>query len=181
MIGRFNQEVEVDPYLGEIKLVPYGFAPKQWTQCNGQLMSISQNTALFSLLGTTYGGNGVTTFALPDLRGRVAMHRSLNGQYTMGQFAGVENETLQISEMPMHNHVFNATTATGAERASQGALLGASPAAANFYYITDGNPLQPLAPTSISPVGNGQPHNNMQPYLVMTYCIALAGVFPSRN
>jgi microcystin-dependent protein len=169
------------PYVGEIKLLPYGFAPRQWAQCNGQTMAIQQNTALFALLGTTYGGNGVTTFCLPDLRGRVAVHRSLNGQYTQGQMAGVENETLQISEMPMHNHAFNATSTTGADRPPTGGVLGASATASNFYYVADSNPLQPLFPGSISPVGNGQPHNNMQPYLVMNYCIALFGVFPSRN
>jgi microcystin-dependent protein len=143
-------------------------------------MSISQNTALFSLLGTTYGGNGINTFGLPDLRGRAAMHRSLNGQYTMGEMAGVENETLQISEMPMHNHAFEGTSSTGGGRAPLNGLLGTS-STGDFFYTADSNPLQPLFPGSISPVGNGQPHNNMQPYLVMTYCIATAGVFPSRN
>ncbi len=170
----------MNPYIGEIRLLAFEFAPRTWAQCNGQLLSIQQNTALFSLLGTTYGGNGINNFALPDLRGRAGMHRSTNGQYPQGASAGVEQETLQLSEMPQHFHAFNGTSGAGnARRPINGRL--ATPSVTNNFYAADTNTLQPLIATSISPVGSGQSHNNMQPYLVMNYCIALQGIFPSRN
>ncbi len=169
----------MNPYIGEIRLLAFEFAPRTWAQCNGQLLSIQQNTALFSLLGTTYGGNGINNFALPDLRGRAGMHRSTNGQYPQGASAGVEQETLQLSEMPQHFHAFYGTSGTGGARQPKGRL--GTPSVTNNFYAADTNPLQPLIATSISPVGSGQPHNNMQPYLVMNYCIALQGIYPSRN
>lgn len=170
----------MDPYLGEIKLLPWGFVARGWALCNGQLMSISQNAALFALLGTTYGGNGVQTFALPNLQGRVAMHRDTQGQYPLGAIAGEEQVGLSLSQMPMHNHAFVGSTATGTGRAPTGSVL-ATPSVANSFYAPDSNPVQPLIPSSVNTVGGGQAHNNMQPFLVMNYCIALQGVFPSRN
>jgi microcystin-dependent protein len=170
-----------DPYLGEIKLMPWSFAPRNWAFCAGQLLSISQNTALFSLLGTTYGGNGQTNFALPDLRGRVPIHRDQQGQYPQGDSSGEEQETLSLSEMPAHNHSFVGTSdASGGVAPTGGTILaGPAPATAGFYG-PDTTPT-PLSAFSVSTVGGNQAHNNMQPFLAMNYCIALNGIYPSRN
>jgi microcystin-dependent protein len=165
------------PFLGEIRIFPYNFAPRGWAFCNGQILSISQNTALFSLLGTTYGGNGQTTFALPDLRGRVP---NSSGQgpglssYTLGQVGGTETVTLTQSEMPSHNHGVNSTNAD-ATSARPG---GNFPAAGGGYNSASSNT---MAPTMIGNAGGSQPHSNVQPYLTLNYCIALTGIYPSRN
>lgn len=174
-----------DPYLGEVRPLAFNFAPSGWAQCNGQLLSIQQNTALFSLLGTYYGGNGVQTFQLPDLRGRVPFAQS--GSYTIGQIGGVENVTLLQTQMPQHNHFFVGTTSSGNDLAptNSGFLLGtvsnvhSGSAADSFYGGTTG--LTGLNPGSISPVGSNQPHTNIQPYLAINWCIALVGIYPSRN
>lgn len=163
-----------EPFLAEIKIVSFNFAPKGWAQCNGQFLPINQNQALFSILGTTYGGNGQTTFALPDLRGKVPHHR---GSDTLGMSAGQAAHTLTISELPAHNHFVACSTVTGT-------LL--SPAD-NTWAVTTQNPYNSagantsMAPESISNTGGSQAHNNMQPYLVLTFIIALQGIFPSRN
>lgn len=167
----------MEPFISEIKLFPWDWAPKYWALCNGALLSIAQNQALFSLIGTTYGGNGVTNFALPDLRSRTAIH--FGSGYALGQMAGSETVTLNITQLPLHNHMFMGDASAGTVSNPGGHLL-ASNAGNNNFYGPPGN-LQPLNPASIAPVGGNQPHENMQPYLVLNYCIAIQGVFPSRN
>jgi microcystin-dependent protein len=169
-----------EPFLGEIRLFPYNFAPRGWAFCQGQILSIAQNTALFSLLGTTYGGNGQTTFALPDLRGRVPVS---SGQgpglsfYTLGEEAGVESVTLSQQQMPQHNHQVQVNNAGSATGRPSGAYPGQT--SGNAYApSTDGTT---FAPQAISNSGGSQPHENRQPYLALNYCIALEGIFPSRN
>lgn len=170
-----------DPFLGEIRMFGGSFAPRGWALCNGQLMSIAQNTALFSILGTTYGGNGQTTFALPNLQSRVPIHQG-QGQglspYTLGQQAGSETVTLSVLQMPAHNHLVNASgDDTGAASKPAGKVLG--PTSANIYIPSpDGTVLNANA---ITATGGNQPHDNIQPYLVVTFIIALEGIFPSRN
>jgi microcystin-dependent protein len=167
-----------NPYLGEIKLVPYNFAPRGWSFCAGQILPISSNTALFSLLGTTYGGNGTSTFALPDLRGRVPIHRDTQGLFPQGDVDGQETVTLTTSTMPQHNHAFNGTSSTANAPSANNNIL-ASTAAGKFYALAT-TPVA-LAANSVGSIGSGTAHANMQPYLVMNYIIALSGVFPARN
>lgn len=168
-----------EPFLSEIKLVSFNFAPKGWALCNGQFLPINQNQALFALLGTTYGGNGQTTFALPNLRGRVPIHMG-NG-HTLGEAAGSTAVTVNQQQMPQHTHILQATTTQalgGTNSAAPSRVLANS----NFSFFW-GSPasLQPFAPNSISNVGGSQAHNNMMPYLVLNFIIALQGIFPSRN
>ncbi|MDF7776265.1 tail fiber protein [Sphingomonas sp. AOB5] len=169
-------------FLGEVRLFPYNFAPKTWAYCAGQLLSIAQNTALFSLLGTTYGGNGVNTFALPDLRGRAIKGTAQNGTYVQGQVAGTETVTLLQSQMPMHNHQWFASADGATNPPPTNNFLAAGRSAGNpaGLYAPNANPVA-LATTTLGITGGSQPHNNMQPYLVLAYCIALQGIFPSRN
>jgi microcystin-dependent protein len=171
------------PFIGELKLVGFNFAPKTWAMANGQLLPINQNAALFSLLGTTYGGNGVNTFALPDMRGRVPMHfgTSSNGTFDQGQVAGVETVTLAINQMPQHTHAFNATKTAGNTAKPAGNLLaGAANTVAGPAFTTPQNQVA-LTPATIQTAGGSQPHNNIQPYLTVNICIALGGIFPSRQ
>lgn len=176
-------------YLGQIEAFAFGVVPKGWAQCNGQLLSIQQNTALFSILGTTYGGNGTTTFGLPDLRGRVALGwgpSTTGTTYVQGEVSGTETVTVLESNMPAgsHTHALRANTATsGGTRTpsnsvvlSSGYKTGGTTAAFNMY--TTAAPTIPTA--SLTPVG-GQPHNNLAPVLAINYCIALSGLFPSRG
>ena len=164
-----------EPFLSEIRIFSFVFAPQGWAQCNGQFLPINQNQALFSLLGTTYGGNGQTTFALPDLRSRVPMHNG-NG-FVLGQRAGEESHTLSISEMAAHTHQ---------ARASANAPTVTAPTA-NFWasntgftpYGTVGDTA--MSPQSLSNTGGSQAHENRSPYLTLNYCIALQGIFPSPN
>jgi microcystin-dependent protein len=171
-------------FIGEVRLFPYNFAPKTWAYCAGQLLSIAQNTALFSLLGTTYGGDGRTTFALPDLRGRAinGVGNSGGGQYVQGQVAGQETVTLIQTQMPQHNHTWTGTSDAANTPPPTNNHFGGGRAAGNPVGLY-GPPTAPvvLAPTTIGLAGGSQPHNNMQPYLVLAYCIALQGIFPSRN
>jgi len=162
------------PFLGEIKIISWNFAPQGWAFCNGQFLPINQNQALFSLLGTTYGGNGQTTFALPDLRGRAPLHRGTN---ILGQKGGQEAHTVTISEMPQHLHFGQASSDVGTLLVPGGNVLARR--AAETY--RDPINLGAMHPSTVSNVGGSQPHNNMQPYLVLNYIIALIGVFPSRN
>jgi microcystin-dependent protein len=162
------------PFLGEVRIVSFGFAPKGWAVCNGQVLPINQNQALFSLLGTMYGGDGRTNFALPNLQGRVPIH--LGGGFIQGQNGGEQNHTLTIQEQPMHEHVAQGTTTNADSPLPGGNLLGA----ANNMYTPAAN-LTPLHPSSIANAGGGQPHENMQPYLTLNFCIALQGIFPSPN
>ncbi len=163
-----------EPFLAEVKLVSFNFPPRGWAFCNGQILAIAQNQALFSLLGTTYGGNGQTTFALPDLRGRTPVHTGSG--FALGQRAGEINHTLITTEMPAHNHFVNASSANADSVTPVSNYLGVS----TQQYTTTGNPNTPLdvGPT---PSGGNQPHSNMQPYLVVNFVIALQGIFPSRN
>lgn len=161
-----------EPFLGELRLMSFNFPPKGWALCGGQLMPINQNQPLFSLLGTMYGGDGRTTFALPDLRGRVPMH--VGPGFTQGQVMGEEFHTLQSTEMPAHNHFVNASQSNG-DRADIGILAGLSDGYRGFDSVTT------LNPATITPVGGGQAHENRQPFLVLSWCIALQGIFPSRN
>ena len=162
------------PFLGEIKIVGFNLAPKGWAMANGQLLPINQNQALFSLFGTMYGGNGQTTFALPDFRGRAPIH--VGAGFTQGQAAGQEFHTLTQSEMPAHNHFVQATATLPTTNVPAGALLAANNAA---QYNT--SPNTSLHPSTISNVGGSQPHENRQPFTVLTFIVALIGVFPSRN
>src|SRR3954447_23568111 len=165
------------PFLSEIKIMSFNFPPKGWALCNGQLLPINQNQALFSLLGTTYGGNGQTNFALPDLRGRVPIHTGGQGKHTLGETAGTETVTISIQTMPAHTHIANGTNTNGASAVPNNtSLLGAF----NNAY-TQPAALTTLDPSTITNVGGSQAHTNMEPYLVLNFCIALQGIFPSQN
>ena len=174
----------MQPFLGEIRNFGFNFAPRGWASCNGQLLSIAQNTALFSLLGTTYGGNGQTTFALPDLRGRVPVGMG-NGPglspIVQGEMAGQESHTLIASEMPQHNHVLNAKTAGGNQGGPSGNLLAASDQRNSQYATSATSGDTTMAATTIGTAGGNQPHNNMQPFLGSNFAIAVEGIFPARN
>jgi microcystin-dependent protein len=165
-----------DPYMTEIRIMAFDFAPKGWALCNGQNLPINQNQALFSLLGTTYGGNGVTTFALPDLRGRVAIHRE-EQFFPRGTRGGEQTHTLSVAEMPAHTHTAQGGSGGTAGTNPNGTRLG--PATVASYSSPQG--LVALHPTSVGDTGGSQPHENMQPYQVLSFCIALVGIFPSRT
>lgn len=172
-----------DPFLGQIAFVPYTFVPKNWAECNGQLLSIAQNTALFSLLGTTYGGNGTTTFALPDMRGRVLVH---NGQapggptnYTMGQIGGAESVTLNVTQMPSHNHTVNAVTAEGNQNIPTGSLPANTKVLDKEYSDTTADTT--MKSTMLNNTGGNQPHENRPPFITLKCIISLTGIFPSQN
>jgi microcystin-dependent protein len=170
-----------DPFVAEIRIFPFNFAPKGWAWCDGQLMPLSQNTALFSLLGTTYGGDGKSNFALPDIQGSAVMHQGQGpglSLHDLGETGGSETVTLLGSEIPSHPHVMNASEADGVERAPAGQLLATGIAISQYQAApTDTN----LAPNAVAPAGGDQPHNNMQPYLTLYFNIALQGVFPPRG
>ena len=163
-----------DPFLSEIRLFSFNYPPKGWAFCNGQLLPINQNQALFSLLGTTYGGNGQTNFALPDLRGKCAMHEGAG--FTLGQAGGSESVTLNQSQMPQHLHFFQGANKDGDQPVPGGNLMGN---ANNLYRAPTS--LIPLLAGTIGNVGGSQPHLNMAPYLTINFCIALIGIFPSPN
>jgi microcystin-dependent protein len=163
-----------EPFLAEIRLMSFVFPPKGWSLCNGQLLPINQNQALFSLLGTTYGGDGRVNFALPDLRGRVAMH--MGSGHTLGERGGEQAHTLSISEIPTHVHSAQASTTAANQPSAANALLAK---AGNVYALPTS--LTTLSPTTITSVGGSQAHLNMQPFLTLSFCIALQGIFPSQN
>ncbi len=162
------------PFLSEIRLMSFGFPPKGWALCNGQLLPINQNQALFALLGTTYGGDGRVNFGLPNLQGRVPMH--MGSGHMLGERGGEEAHTLNIQELPAHVHGASAVDANATVALPTGHLL----AAANQLYQSSG-PNTSLAPTTIGIVGGSQPHENRQPFLTISFCIALQGIFPSQN
>jgi len=171
-----------NPFLGEIDLVAFNFAPHGWASCNGQILPINQNQALFALLGTTFGGDGRTTFALPDLRGRRAIGfgqgPGLN-PYTLGQLGGEETVSLTISQMPSHNHIPQAATALGTAPGPGGNVWATQSQV--FLYSLAPSGITPMNAFAIGAAGGGQPHENRSPFLVLNYIIALQGIFPSRN
>ncbi|MBL7976400.1 MAG: phage tail protein [Candidatus Kapabacteria bacterium] len=171
-----------EPFIGQIIQTGFNFAPRGYASCDGQLLDISQNTALFSLLGTTYGGNGTTTFRLPDLRGRAAMNQGQGPglrNMTMGESIGEENHTLTTSEMPIHSHSIYASSIAGTSQSPSGNYFATDTSGATPY--TDSLPNTNMNPTMLSTSGSNNPHYNMQPYLVINFCIALEGIYPSRN
>jgi microcystin-dependent protein len=161
------------PYLSEIKIVSFNFAPKGWAFCNGQLLPINQNQALFSLLGTNFGGDGRVNFGLPNLQGRIPVHMG-NG-FTLGQQGGEQAHTLNISELPAHNHVPVGSSAAPTQASAAGNLWASI---SNLYAAASNVSMNPV---SITPTGGSQPHDNMSPYLVLNFVIALQGIFPSQN
>ncbi len=165
------------PFMSEVKIISWNFAPKGWALCNGQFLPINQNQALFSLLGTTYGGNGQTTFALPDLRGRTAIHEGQG--FTLGQTGGEEFHTLALSEMPSHNHFLIASQTQGDGNTPTGHVLARE--VGMLYRLSAGSSPQALNPAIITNFGGSQAHENRQPLLVLNFVIALQGVFPSQN
>ena len=165
------------PFLGQICIFGFTFAPRGWAFCNGQLLPISQNTALFSLLGTTYGGNGTTNFALPNLQSRVPLHFGQGAglsPYVQGQLAGEENHTLIINEMPIHTHTARASSGDATDTSPVNNVLSAGGS-----YTGTAN--QNMAAGAVANAGGNLPHNNLPPYLALNFCIALQGIFPSRN
>lgn len=163
------------PYVGMLLLVPYNFAPVGWQFCAGQLLPISQNEALFSLIGTTFGGDGQNTFGLPDLRGRTPVHAGSG--YTLGQSGGVESVTLTTAQLPSHSHLINASSNAQSSSAPANNVLGSGP----LTYVTNGQPNDVMAPASIASNGGNQPHNNLQPFLTLNWIICMNGIFPSRS
>ena len=174
-----------EKFLGQIMMAGFGFAPRFMALCNGQLLAINQNQALFSLLGTQYGGNGTTTFALPDLRGRtpIGYASSVDPSWQppsvqIGQAGGVENVTLLSTNLPAHTHTAMASTGAGATRNPRNAVYGTT---TDPLHAPSTGAQVPLNPQTLAPAGGNQAHPNMQPYGVVNFCIALAGIFPSRN
>jgi microcystin-dependent protein len=173
----------MDPFVAEIRIFPFNFAPKGWAWCDGQLLPLSQNTALFSLLGTTYGGDGKSNFALPDLQGRAPMHPGQGpglSLHDLGETGGSETITLLESEMPAHSHTLRGDNQDPGDIAapSPNAVFAQSTNA--FAYVAPSPALVQMAPEAIAPQGGNQPHNNLMPYLTLFFCIALQGVFPPR-
>ncbi|MBI5295748.1 MAG: phage tail protein [Chloroflexi bacterium] len=170
-----------DPFVAEIRIFPFNFAPRGWAWCDGQLLPLSQNTALFSLLGTTYGGNGMSNFALPDLQGSAPMHPGQGpglSLHDLGESGGTDTVSLLQSEIPAHTHAWQvASTDPGEDRIPTGEVLARS-VGGNLYGAA--NNLAAMSANTLAPTGGDQPHNNMQPYLTLYFCIALQGVFPPR-
>jgi microcystin-dependent protein len=171
----------MDPFLAEIRILPYNFAPLGWALCNGQLIPISQNTALFSLLGINYGGNGQTNFALPNLQGRAPMHPGQGpglSLHDLGETGGTETVTLLASEMPQHNHSLMASGLNSQATTPIGTITGRGNPPSLY---ASGGPLVNMASATIVPIGGTQPHNNMMPFLTYSFSIALQGVYPPRT
>ena len=166
-----------EPFLSEIRIMSFGFAPKGWALCNGQLLPINQNQGLFSLLGTTYGGDGRVNFALPNLQGRAPIH--MGSGHTLGERGGEQAHTLSISELPTHTHVANASGANATATIPASNLAVAT--GAGFELFRQPTSLVAMSPAVIPAVGGSQAHLNMQPFLILTFCIALQGIFPSQT
>jgi microcystin-dependent protein len=179
-----------DPFVAEIRIFPFNFAPTGWAFCNGQLLPISQNTALFSLLGTTYGGDGKSTFALPNLQGNAPLQQGQGpglSLYDLGEETGSQTETLLNTELPAHQHNFFVTSAQGNSESANGNQLGVGTSgtkAQNYVanlYSTSGPGNAIMSPQALSLTGGSQPHNNMMPFLTLNFCIAMQGIFPPRS
>jgi microcystin-dependent protein len=166
-----------EPFLAEIRIMSFGFPPKGWALCNGQLLPINQNQALFSLLGTTYGGDGRVNFALPNLQARTPIHGG-NG-HTLGEIGGEQAHTLSISELPTHTHSASAANVAATSNAPSNARMISQSGGANLY--TGASNLNAMDSQAIANVGGSQAHQNMQPFLTLSFCIALQGIFPSQN
>jgi microcystin-dependent protein len=169
-----------DPFVAEIRIFPFNFAPKGWAWCDGQLLPLSQNTALFSLVGTTYGGNGKSNFALPDLQGRAPMHPGQGpglSLHDLGETGGSDTVSLLESEIPLHTHQISAADMVADVPSPAGMMFASPPSGNNFAGLA--NTVQ-MSANMLAPAGGDQPHNNMQPYLTFYFCIALQGVFPPR-
>ncbi len=180
LLGASRTASAQEPFLGEIRYVAFTFAPQGWAECNGQVMSISQNTALFSLLGTTYGGDGRSTFALPDMRGRVPIHAGQGPglqDYFQGEVAGLESETLSVNQMPTHIHPLGANSGEAALVSPTGNVLAAKQRVPLYNASQD----TVMGPNAIGPAGGNQPFDNRQPFLVMKCIIAVTGIFPPRQ
>ena len=168
-----------EPFLAEVRMVGFNFAPRGWAFCDGQILPINQNQSLYSLLGTTYGGDGRTSFALSDLRGRTPIH--VGGGHPQAQKSGVETVTLSAAQMPNHDHTAQASSENATLNNPEGGVFGQS---LNLYVpeVSASNPApQAISAATVANVGGGQAHNNMQPYIAVNFCIALRGLFPSRN
>ncbi len=174
-----------DQFLAEIRIFGFNFAPTGWAMCNGQILPISQNTALFSLLGTTYGGNGQSTFALPNMQSSAPMHPGQGpglSLHDLGEVGGSETVTLLLSELPLHPHSLMCQSQDPADQpAPSPARTFAASQNATAYGPSNGTPIVQMAPQALSPTGGSLPHNNMMPYLVLNFCIALQGIFPPRG
>jgi microcystin-dependent protein len=175
----------MDPFVAEIRIFPFNFAPKGWAFCDGQILPLSQNTALFSLLGTTYGGDGKSNFALPNMQGNVPMHPGQGpglSLHDLGETGGSDTVTLLESEIPSHSHAFMVSNQQSDVQQPQSSVaLGRTVGATPFVTGSPTPALVQMSPNSLSPAGGDQPHNNMQPYLTFYFCIALQGVFPPRT
>lgn len=172
----------MDPFLGEIRIFPFSYAPRNWAQCNGQILSVGQNQALFSLLGTNYGGDGSTTFGLPNLQGRVPLGLGSGGggNYNIGNAGGAPRTLISTAQTPTHTHIANASSAANSTNAPASTVLpGAFPSLAG--YTADGSQLAALNPAAVASAGAGQAHENRQPSLALNICIALTGIYPSRS
>jgi microcystin-dependent protein len=173
-----------DPFIGEIRLFPFGTVPRGWMQCNGQTLPVAQNAALFALLSNRFGGDGKTTFQLPDLRGRVIVSQGTNASktitYPMAQAGGQESVTLATATIPAHTHSFNGTTAPATTNTPKGALLAEASSGA-LLYSTNMTSLQPLTPASIDQNTGSGGHENRQPFLALNFCIAIVGIYPSHQ
>ncbi len=172
-----------EPFLAEIRIVGFNFAPRGWAFCDGQILPINQNQSLYSLLGTTYGGDGRTSFALPDMRGRTPIHVDTSGgsSHILGQKSGAEQHALSANEMPSHNHTAMASEIGADSSSPEDNVLAAATVDEKIYHDTAGVPQVRMANDLITSAGGSQQHENMQPYLTVNFCIALQGLFPSRN
>lgn len=166
-----------DPFLGEIRIFGGNFAPNGWALCNGQLLSIAQNTALFSILGTLYGGDGVNNFALPNLQGRTVV--GPGGAYAQGETGGHESVNLTVSQLPVHSHALNSTATPGTSDIPKGNAIASG--SGSSLYVPNVTPDQPMANNSVGATGNGQPISVLSPFLVINFIISLQGIFPSRS
>jgi microcystin-dependent protein len=174
----------MDPFVAEIRIFPFNFAPKGWAFCDGQILPLSQNTALFSLLGTTYGGDGKSNFALPNMQGNVPMHPGQGpglSLHDLGETGGSDTVTLLESEIPSHSHNLMASAQPATRTGPAGNSFARTAAGSTPYLAPAGAPLVTMADNAVAPAGGDQPHNNLMPYLTLNFCIALQGVYPPRT